>query len=294
MALWYILALLSGLFWAIEFVFIKKLVKGINPYILTFVLICIELVVSLPFMFWELRQWPMSIAPSFWPAVVLVSLCYVSSSFLLVKVLESTDVSLAMPLTSLWPILTYIFSFLIIGEQATMRGVVWMVVVLLWNYGLYSYKDKSLMQVLAAPFSSHSARLMVLVCLIWAVGNPIGKIAIEATNTFFYVTSSYIAMVLAMLPFFLYHLNKEKKLWPLLLTRRKPLLAWGCVRWLTRTLMLISFSFLLVGYVIATKRLSIVFAILLGRIFLQEKWIGKKLWASAVMIIWILIIIFKG
>ncbi len=288
--MWYILSLISALFRAIEFAFIKKLVKDINPYVLVMWLIFIEFIISLPFFFYF---WIPDIQSDFRWATGVTALCVVISTILLSKALKETDISLAMPLTSFVPVLTYILWVFMLWETAWPQWVLWIIVILIGNYLLSASKLDHWYDALLAPFSSSSAKLMLFVCILWAIANPFGKIAIESSSTFFYVSVSYLYMSLFLVPIIAYQWIWISDITTTIQRKRKTILAWWLVRWLSRIAMLLAFSYTLVAYTISIKRVWILIAIVIGRLYFGEKDLSKRLLASSIMIIWVLLIIFE-
>jgi len=292
MSIGYIFALFSAIFRALEFVFIKKLTKDIHPYLLAFLVIIVERAISLPF---ALFQWIPTLDPNFRRAATITSICGVTGTVIMAKALKGADVSLVMPLMSFVPVFSYILGVFILGESGNIRWVSWIIIILLGNYQLYAQKDRHRYDSLKALVYDKHAQLVFLCCILRSIANPFGKLAIQASEPFFYASTSYFMMILLLIPF----IRKQQKeqstasIKSIIKTKRKNILLWWAVRAWARLTMIISFVSIFAAYTIAIKRFGILIGVFISRFFLKEKNIRQKTIASCIIMIGVFMIIFS-
>lgn len=223
--------------------------------------------------------------------VVVLSTISTTTSLQAVKYGE---ISVVGPIWSLALPLLLVTSYIFTGEIPNTAGYFGVLIIFLWLYALEWGIKHGIFHPFQAIISDRGAKAMLLTTLIQSITAPLDKIGIELFWIFPWI---FWTSALSLPLLFGYMKYTGKKIELSEFTQKKyikkvgilSLLMWG---WLV--LQMLALKLTLVIYVIALKRTSGMISVLLGWLIFKEKDIFHKFIASAIMFLWILVIIFFG
>lgn len=138
--MWFFFALASAIIYSFRSILEKKIIGNTNRYILGFAIRAF----ALPFFFIPLMLFPDKVIPlqnlsmEFWFAVLFICLiCTPLETVFYYKALEEEEVSFVLPLLSLAPVVTLLFSAIFLKELPNVFGVVGVLLIIL---GIYTLK----------------------------------------------------------------------------------------------------------------------------------------------------------
>lgn len=208
------------------------------------------------------------------------------------KAVKYWDLSVVGPLSA-FTIPFLIFSGYIIGwELPNYIWIIWVLLIFLWTYFLWiSETKKWFLSPIQAIYKNHGSRYMLITAAIWSLTAPIDKLGILHYGVFLWMLYLNISIALFMTIYSLIYKRKSfKNIYSIPAFKKISLmtLLWGG----TLLLQMFAMKLTLAVYVISIKRASWIFSVLLGAFFYKEKNIAWKLFATSVMLIGVLVIIF--
>lgn len=284
--MWLPLALLTAIFESGKDIFGKKgLTAGADIYIMAWAWRLLALPFLLPLLPAAL---PVKLGAAFWPALVVGAGLNILAALLYMEAIRASDLSLSVPLVTFTPLFLLVTSPLLLREIPDLSGIFG---VLLIVSGAYLLNIAKLHDGPAAPlralFKERGARLMLLVALIWSLTANIDKIGLQNSSPLLWATAINAAIALGMLPLVLLRLRRPQvsRQWPW-----RWLLLVGLCGGLTTLCQMLAISLTQVPYVIAVKRLSILFTTLYGLLLLREKGLRERLTGTLVMLAGVIVL----
>lgn len=225
-------------------------------------------------------------APEFWwwmgaalPLEVLAELLYVLA-------IRDSPLSLTLPYLALTPVLTALSGWLLLGESISARGLAGVLLVVVGAYLLNLRHAR-----LAAPRTwfaplraitrERGSRLMLGVAVIYGLTSVLGKGAMQhmpgpGFGAFYFVLVGLFTLLV-------FGLREPSALRTLMRPRPAHFLVAGLMALMIVTHFM-ALALVETAYMIAVKRLSIVFGILLGAMFFAEGRLARNLAASGMMV----------
>lgn len=284
--MWLPLALLTAIFESGKDIFSKKgLTAGADIYIMAWAWRLLALPFLLPLLPAAL---PVKLGAAFWPALVVGAGLNILAALLYMEAIRASDLSLSVPLVTFTPLFLLVTSPLLLREIPDLSGIFG---VLLIVSGAYLLNIAKLHDGPAAPlralFKERGARLMLLVALIWSLTANIDKIGLQNSSPLLWATAINAAIALGMLPLVLLRVRRPQvsRQWPW-----RWLLLVGLCGGLTTLCQMLAISLTQVPYVIAVKRLSILFTALYGLLLLREKGLRERLTGTLVMLAGVIVL----
>ena len=236
-------------------------------------------------------HWP-PLDRTFWLAVVLALPLEVAAALLYMRAIKVSAISLCIPFLAFTPVLLILTGQLILGEGLNRWGIA---AVLLMAGGSYilslSTGPLGFLAPLKALMREPDTRFMFGVAVLYSFTAALGKLAIlHSEPAFFGVLYPLIfsGVMLAGYP-----LSNPKPARTLLARGR-----WGFILGLCLAATIISQVYGLkmapVAYLIAVKRTSVFFSVVLGGVWLKERPIAPRLVGAALMVAGVMLIAFKG
>ncbi len=280
---WFFFALAGALAQAVYSAGAKMLLLRVSPARLAG---CSFLVTAITLVILSLIRGIPPVCPGFFEAVLVTVAINTVATFLFYRALSSTDLSLCLPLLSFTPVFLILTSFLILGETPTIPGLAGICLITGGSYLLAvagtSGSAWSPWAPLRMLFSNRGIQFMLIVAFLYSLSVNYDKVVVERSDPFF--GSAIVFLLLAGV--FLFRTGVEeisgerdspaspgrKKMELLLLP------ALGLVLVIEAVTVNIAYTMSLVPYVIAIKRLSIFFGVLIGGYFFGEHAI---LWRGA-------------
>lgn len=285
---WLFLAFLTALSRTLQNVLVKFSLREIDEYVVALS----WWLFSVPFL---LLLLPFTHIPSvnleFWIGLFGAGVTGAASTIIYAKAIKQDDLSLAVPLTALTPAFLLVAAPLIVGESVGFFGVAGVLLITLGSYTLYM--DKRHAHFLA-PFQaivkSEGGRHMLAVALIWSIGASFEKIGVQNSAPIFWSVVYCVFVSLLLLPVVAYKSRTKmidiKRHWKLL----------GGLGFSFALVLAFQMTALQTGpvtYVIAVKRMSILFTSLLGFFLFGERSIFKRTAGVIVMLAGVFFIAFS-
>ncbi len=225
---------------------------------------------------------PVSLASSFWTWLAVGGVLGGVTYWLYGLALKAGDLSLTLPMLAFTPLFLLITSPLTLGEFPEPGGLCGIALVVAGAYVLNLRERKSgVLGPIKALWTRRGPRLMLAVAAIWSIGANLDKLGLRASSPLFWGAAVYTATFLALLgP----RLVKKSRA-----GRRLPLPPWpvvvaGLLEAVGIVCQMHALPLTQVSYVIAVKRLSIVFGVLLGALVLREPDLAHRLPGALLMV----------
>ncbi len=281
---WFFLALATALCEAFKDVTIKKGVGDVpGP------------VVAWGWVFWALPVLgavllftePVTLGQWFWVALLVSSCLNFAAVKLYVSAINSSDLSLTVPMIAFTPLFLLVTSPLILGEFPGFWGVLGVLLVVAGSY-LLNIQQRHLgyLAPYRALLSTPGPRRMLLVAFIWSIAANVDKIGLQHSSPVFWVTSVNLVLAVLMTPGLLQrraHLGHVRQ-------RLPALMLVGCFVAVAVIFQMYAVTMTLVPYVISVKRTSTVMSVFLGHLLLKEPGFTERLSGVVVMLLGVLCI----
>jgi drug/metabolite transporter (DMT)-like permease len=307
--LWIFLALLGAVANAAYFIIIKKYISALDPRILTGIgftiggILLFAISASLGFP---------AIGPEFFPAVAITVVLNICGLSLIFKALSSSDLSLSVPMLSFTPVFLIGTSYVILHEAPSFFGFLGICIIVSGSYVLnISAGHEHVLDPIRSMMRNRASWYMLLVAFLFAVSINFDKIALLNSDPFFGMALTVMSIGIAFLLISAYSLmirrNKNKDLPPCPVKKEGeqeiPALGVPQKQFAILTLLIglfvaieaasinVAYTLQIVPYVIAIKRLSIIFMVLYGTIVLAEGDITKRVTGAVIMVFGAMIIL---
>ncbi len=277
--MWFTLAVLAGMADAFRDAAAKRAARNVPGLLVAWSYVILTLPFFVPALFAGPEQ---EIPHHFWGLLSAISLLHVLGNLLLVEALRISELSLCTPMVAFSPVFLLVIGPLLIGEIPTLPGLFGTLLVVSGSYILnLSNKPDGWLEPLRAIFYERGVQLMLAVALIWSMTSSIDRLAIPLAGRNFWAGCQLLSISLLSLPFILKRvpagiaLNKQKML---------ALLPVGLLNALGFLFYLGAVVRAPVLYVLCLKRLSILFSLLLARIFFEEQLTKARIAGASVML----------
>jgi drug/metabolite transporter (DMT)-like permease len=206
----------------------------------------------------------------------------ITAIFLYIHAIQRSPLSLTIPFLSLTPVFTMPVSYFLLHEKPGWAGGAGVTLIAAGAYMLNIHARRAgWLGPLRAIAREGGSRMMIVVAMIYAVTSALGKIAVVHSGPVFFgaVYSTLLAVTVGMVA-----------------ARFSPGV-WGAVRDNLRGFAILGVLYggmaichyaairvAPVSYMIALKRTSILFSVILGRIFFKEEAIGERLLGASFML----------
>lgn len=228
--------------------------------------------------------------------LVLISSSILNAAGLVttLKAVKYWDLSVVWPLSSLTIPLLVVTSFFIIWELPNIYWFLWISLIFLWTYFLQIAKSKWwILGPIKALFYDAWAKYMIITSILWSLTASLDKLWVTQYWVFLWLLYTNIVMlILALVYAYFFHRYSFREISNFKNIKKISLVTglawWGLV------IQLFALKYTLAVYVIAIKRASWIFSVLLWALFFKEKNILSKLIASFIMIVGILFIALWG
>ena len=192
-----LICILNGLFWAFFDITRKLSLKYLNPKILLSFFMIVQVII---FFSWVLFEKNFYFSNNYiLPGVILIVISVISAIFFLKSILHS-DLSLTIPLLSLTPIFSSLFSLLFLNEKLLFSQYFGIVSIVLGTLILYTNELdlNSFFRSFTIIRENKGARLMILVSIFWSITPVIDKICLEYTPINYHGLIQSTGMLLAL------------------------------------------------------------------------------------------------
>jgi len=282
--LWAFLSILSGLGDALGFALMKKL-KGTNNSIVVWVQFAFALPFLLVLLFFN---YPQKISTDVYWVVGLNGILLLITTYLLVKATQISDLSVSMPMLSLTPLFLILTSYIMLNELPTFYGFFGISLIVLGAYAIHikDYK-KGFFEPFKALAKDKGSIYAIAAAFIWSITANLFKTGIIGSNPIFYVFAVYLFISIIMLP--LAFIKLKEKIGEIKINFNILILL-GVLSAFIAATAAYAISVAIVPYVIALKRSSIIFSVLLGFSLFKEKNFKHAIIGASIMFMGIILI----
>lgn len=282
---WFILALLCALCWAVVDALCKRALRehraravlGARWWYALPPLLATLVVVPTPRLDYE-----------FWLVLAVSAPLEVAAMFLYLRAIEVAPLSLTAPLLAWTPVFTVFISAVVLGEVPNAAGIAGILLVVTGSWVLYAREGCSALESLRCLASERGARLMLAVALIFSATSALGKIGLTHSSTAFFgpVYVAALAVCLALTAV----LRGEGRAMVAELMPNRWFFAIGAGVAVITILHFTAIALTKVAYMVAVKRSSLLVSVLIGRIFFEERGLWRRLPGAAIMFAGVLIL----
>lgn len=209
------------------------------------------------------------------PLEIIAILLYMES-------IRSSPLSLTIPYLAFTPAFMLLSGHILLQETPNMAGVCGIMATVTGSYILnWNPSERGFFSPLTAVLKEKGSWMMLIVAMIYSITSVLGKKAIMNSSPLFFGFSYCIAVTLAMVLILRFSGKISLRA---MMTRDFPN---GCIVGLLYFLEVISHNMAMAtaraAYMIAVKRLSIVFSVLYGRLLFRERRLFYRLSGALLM-----------
>lgn len=275
--MWAILSVMAGLGDAIAFASIKKL-SNLNVYVkLTFLNLVILPFLIFGFLFYEISK------PSliFYIITIIYVIVFLFAMFLMIKSLETSDLSLSIPMLSFTPVFLLLTSYIFLKEFPNFVGLIGVLTVVTGSYVLNIASIKyGYFEPLKSIFKNKGIFSMFIVAFLFSITANLSKIGIKLSNPAYFMFVHYLLASIFLVILFFKRLVHNKKQ---IRRNSKYFIIYGIAAAFSELFAATALVFTIVPYVISLKRTSVIFSVIIGALFFKEKNFNGKLIGTAIM-----------
>lgn len=205
--------------------------------------------------------------------------------YLFLSALRLAPLSLVLPLLAFTPVLTVVSGELILGEEISRVSMVGIALVAIGAYILYiDPSERSFLGPIRALFANVGARRMMLVAAVWALTSTLGKPGVQLYGA---VQFGFLVLLFLTACFGSISLIRLHRGAAIISFTRKNVVFFliaGLFMAGAEVTHFVSLSMAPVALMISVKRISLVFGVVLGRLFFGEEHVGYRMTGSCVMV----------
>lgn len=277
---WVLSALLSAFFWALSDALAKKSMQeeGTGVLQVLWLRFLIGAPVVFPILFWTgIPRWTAEFLRLHLLWIPLETVAII----LYLTAIRISPLSLTLPYLALTPVFLTVTGRMLLQERVNALGFLGILLVVLGAFVLQSERPHPIAW-LRAFFREKGPPLMVLVALIYAFTSIFGKQLIRETSPAYFTVHYMGMMALATAPLGLRDRHRGRP--------GRYLVLAGISTALSALFHMIAISQAIVAYMIALKRTSGVFGVLLGAWMFRERALRRRLTGASLMLVgaWVL------
>jgi drug/metabolite transporter (DMT)-like permease len=217
--------------------------------------------------------------PGFGALVVVSGILNVVAYYFLIRAFRLSDASLVAPLALLTPVLMLLTSPLMVREQASPLGALGVAVIVLGAVLIGATEPGASKRASAlALLRDPGARAMMLTAAIWSVTANIDKLGVRASTPLLWIASITAFIALCAVFFCMATVRHRPALGELRFA-----IASGTANALGNAAQMYALTVLLTPYVIAVKRMSALFTVVLSGFALKENIRGRLLGVAVML-----------
>lgn len=286
--MWISLALLSAFFTATTAALSKLALKDYDEYLVGWLRCVISVPIFLSLLFFIKIP---RLDPAFFYILLILLPLEIIAYLLYLKALRLSPLSLTIPFMALTPVFMIFTTRLILGEHILPMGIAGILFVFMGAYILNIKTDKNgLLGPIYSILKERGSVYMIIVALIYSVTAILGKLVMDYSSPMFMVAVYFpvVTIFLTLIMIIRYRkggidLNRIK-------SQKTLFISLGVLFSITVLVHFIALNMTTAAYMIALKRLSVVFGILYGWLLFKEKHITSRLLGAGVMILGVILI----
>jgi len=283
---WVFFSLLSAFFQATTDAFCKKVLKdNCDLYLVGWARWCFAVPFLLTiFLFIDIP----TLDQTFWLNIFLLIPLEITALFLYIKALKISPLSLTIPFLSFTPVFLIFTSFLMLGEQPDISGLLGITLVTLGSYLINFHTiSQGILEPLRCITKEKGCLLMMWVALIYSITSNLGKAAIQHSSPAFFAVFYLTFLSVIVTPIVCFK-NRGRLLKGLSHLKYFLLMGLSCaLMFIFHTL---AINAIQVSYMISLKRTSSLISIVFGRLYFNEIHIKERLLGSIIMLLGVILI----
>jgi drug/metabolite transporter (DMT)-like permease len=277
---WFFLSLISALTLATADALTKRFFSDLPPYRMGLT----RILSIAPWMILALFFLP-SAAPdqTFWLAIAAALPLELTAFFLYMRALKLSPLSLSLPFLAFTPVFMILTGRFILDETISTGGALGIGLIVAGAYVLNLSKTKTgLLGPVKAVIHEPGSWIMLSISFLYAFTAPIGKIAVLHSNPWFFAAVYNLVLTVAIV--MLWPVAGNEKGAPGIFSRPGPMLLLGLVASVENFCHMMAIAQVEAAYMIAIKRLSLLFGVLYGAVWFGEEKITERLAGAAIMV----------
>lgn len=287
--MWFFYSLFFAAWSAVSIFLIKRTTKFINP--LPLLLILFLFAIPATFILLLFTGGIPTTTSEFYVYMLIAALLDTAVFVSYFSAINQSAISLLAPISSFSPVFTTIIAIFALGEIPSLPKLLGILIVV---FGAYLLNISDIKQGLFSPFknlfSHRGVRLFLLANLLLSITPIFQKKAIFETTPQVPLYASFIGMCFVALFLAPFTLRKALSYKGQIPSHLKWFLIYGVGTALSQLAAYTAFSLANLGYVTTVMRLSGLFTVLIGGIFLKETRIKERLLGGGVMVIGALVL----
>jgi len=266
--MWFFLSLASSFLYSFRRVSEKKLTHKADSFTLGFAAQAFSLPAITLLLFFTPIPNLFSLSGNFWyPLLIIWLILYPLQAYFYYKSIKEGEISYVLPLASLIPIFTTLTSWILIHEIPSLFGFLGIFAITTGIYILNMKPKTHILNPVIHLFKYKPSFYMIINCACLATGATLDKIAIHASNPFFYtfintLGATIILLIFARITNPKFHIDVK--------TNSKGFTVLGLLQSVAFTLYITALNTGVVAYVTAIKSANAILASIWGFIFLKE------------------------
>lgn len=284
--MWFFLSLLAALGLATADALTKRFFSDLSAYRMGVV----RILSTAPWMVLALLFLPPAVPDrTFWLAIAAALPLELAAFFLYMRALKLSPLSLSLPFLAFTPVFMILTGRFILGESIRPGGALGILLIVFGAYVLNLSKMKSgLLGPIRAVIREPGSWIMLLVSFIYSLTAPIGKVAILHSNPWFFAAVYNLVLSVVIV-----------SLWPVaaggagargIFGKPGPMLLIGFAAAVENLAHMMAIAQVEAAYMIAVKRLSLLFGVLYGAWWFGDHNIRERLAGAAIMILGVFLI----
>ena len=192
-----LICVISAFFWAAFDLTRKLTLEKINSINLLLIFTLAQCLLFSIWLFYD--DFSIDLKPYLLPGLILIFIGLLSA-ILFLKAIKQSDLSLTIPLLSLSPMFSSIFSLFFLNEKLSNIQYSGVCLIILGTLVLYS-KKLSLNEILKSfkiIFNNNSAKLMIIVSIIWSLTPVLDKLCLKNSSINIHGLIQSFGMVIAL------------------------------------------------------------------------------------------------
>ncbi|MGB9667429.1 MAG: DMT family transporter [Thermosulfidibacteraceae bacterium] len=276
--MWILLSLLSALTVSLSDLMAKIYMKELDPENIALVRFLSSGLFFVPLIIINIKK-ILHISLESIPYLAILTPLEIIAFTLYSKAINTTHISLVMPITALSPLLVAIVSMIMIEEYPSILGAIGIILVTLGGITIYGPKSSRKKENLKGIIA------MVTATLIYAITTTLGKICVILVDPFSFAIIYYPIIGTSFLLLRTVTKGKSCTFRDIKALKNKYVLLSGFLLTVSIITHFLAISMTNASYMIALKRISLLFSVILGHYILKETEFKNRLFGSLLMII---------
>ncbi|OAG27182.1 DMT family transporter [Thermodesulfatator autotrophicus] len=287
---WLILALNTALFTAFGDAFSKYFLRPFGTPSMVLARILGPTIIFLPLLF--LYDWP-TLSTDFWKTIAILYPLETVAIICYMEAIRISPLSLTVPYLAFTPAFIIVTGYLILGEKLTFTGIAGIFFIIAGSYCLnLSSIHKGISYPFKAMLKEKGSILMLLVAFIYAVTSVLLKVGIKQSETFFFALFYYTFLGLFVSAVIFGW--QGKKPWQPFIEAPKGAMLVSLAQAVAVFSHIWAVSLAPVAYMIAIKRLSVLFGVIIGGLIFKEQAFKERLFGASLMVAGVFLIAWAG